>query len=56
MSVANSALMAYMDLGIIPEGAMDNDSFGTAPIGTGPYQVESYTLNSETVLKAYEDY
>lgn len=56
LSVANSALMAYMDLGIIPEGAMDNDSFGTAPIGTGPYQVESYTLNSETVLKAYEDY
>ena len=54
---ANSALMAYMDLGIIPEGAMDDAaSFGTAPVGTGPYAVDSYTLNSETVLKANEDY
>lgn len=57
LNMTNSALMAYMDLGIIPQGAMDNAvAFGTAPVGTGPYKVESYTLNSQTVLSANEDY
>lgn len=57
LGTANSAFIAYMELGIIPEGAMDDAAaFGTAPIGTGPYKVDSYTLNSETVLKANEEY
>lgn len=57
LNTANSALMAYMDLGIIPEGAMDDAAaFGTAPVGTGPYKVEGYTLNSETILKANAEY
>ncbi|MDO4312119.1 MAG: ABC transporter substrate-binding protein [Eubacteriales bacterium] len=57
LNTTNSSMLAYMYLGIIPEGAMDDAAaFGTAPIGTGPYKVESYTLNSETVLTANEDY
>ena len=57
LNITNTAFMAYMDLGIIPVGAMDDAAaFGTAPIGTGPYKAESYTLNSQTVLKANPDY
>ena len=52
----NPAMMAYMDLGILPEGAMDIEGFSSAPIGTGPYKVESYVLNNQTVLKANPDY
>ncbi len=56
LSVPNIPLMVYLDLPIIPEGAMDIAGFGTAPIGTGPYSVVSYELNSKTVLKANPDY
>lgn len=57
LNATNAALLAYMDLGIIPEGAMDDAAtFGTAPVGTGPYKVDSYTLNSVTVLTANKDY
>ncbi len=56
LTTPNVALMVYLDLPIIPEGAMDVAGFGTAPVGTGPYYVESYQLNNVTVLKANESY
>lgn len=56
LATPNAPMMVYMDLGIIPEGAMDVAGFGTAPVGTGPYTVASYELNSKTVLKANPDY
>ena len=56
LSSPNVALMVYLDLPILPEGAMDVSGFGTAPVGTGPYYVESYQLNNVTVLKANESY
>lgn len=56
LSDSNIPMMVYMDLPILPEGAMDIDGFGTAPVGTGPYSVASYELNSKTVLKANPDY
>lgn len=56
MAKPNSAMMVYCNLGIIPEGAMEDASFGTAPVGAGPYKVESYEMNNKSVLKAREDY
>ena len=56
LSDPNVPMMVYMDLPIIPEGAMDVAGFSTAPVGTGPYSVVSYELNSKTVLKANPDY
>lgn len=56
LATPNSALMVYCNLGIIPEGAMDIAGFDTAPIGAGPYKVESYEMNNKTVLKARDDY
>ncbi|MGI6090928.1 MAG: ABC transporter substrate-binding protein [Saccharofermentanales bacterium] len=56
LTTPNTALLAYLTMGIIPEGAMDVKGFDTAPVGTGPYTVENYTLNSLTVLKARDDY
>lgn len=56
LGTPNVALMVYLDLPIIPEGALDVEGFGAAPVGTGPYSVVSYELNSKTVLKANPDY
>ncbi len=52
----NAALMVNLNLPIIPEGAMEDESFGTAPVGTGPYYVANYQLNNVTELKRNENY
>ncbi|MEX2355712.1 MAG: ABC transporter substrate-binding protein [Thermaerobacterales bacterium] len=36
--------------------AMGNETFAESPIGTGPYQVESYLPRGEVIFKAFEDY
>ncbi len=32
------------------------EKFNTEPVGTGPFRMESWTLNSEVVLAAFDDY
>ncbi len=56
LSKPNAALLVYLDMGIIPEGAMDDPEFATHPIGTGPYKVAKYELNNVVTLEAYENY
>jgi peptide/nickel transport system substrate-binding protein len=51
-----AAILVYMDLGILPEGALDNPDFGFAPIGTGPYKLTEYVLNSVSRLEANPSY
>lgn len=56
LATPNVAMMAYLDLPIIPEGAVEDPNFATAPIGTGVYKVEKYELNNVTSLVANENY
>ena len=56
LSKPNAALLVYLDMGIIPEGALDDPDFATHPIGTGPYKVASYELNNVVKLEAYDGY
>ncbi len=51
-----AAILAYTDMGIMPEGALDIPDFSTAPIGTGPYVLEEYSLNTVTKLVANEQH
>lgn len=52
----NTALLVYLNMGILPEGALDIENFDSNPIGTGPYKVVSYEMNNVTALKARDDY
>ncbi len=44
------------DICIIDKETYNADDSGKNPIGTGPYTVQSYVVNSELVLKARDDY
>ncbi len=44
------------DICMIDKETYDPESSGKNPIGTGPYVVENYVVNSELVLKARDDY
>lgn len=44
------------DICMIDKETYDADASSTKPVGTGPYTVENYVVNSELVLKARDDY
>ncbi len=40
---------------VVPEGSADDDGLVTNPVGTGPYQIDSFT-ESKVLLSKFEDY
>ena len=49
--------LGYSAFAPLPESAFtDMDAFGQAPIGNGPYKLDSWTHNSEIVLSKNADY
>ena len=51
-----TAFPVLSDICIIDKETYDAEASGKNPVGTGPYTVESYVVNSELVLKARDDY
>ena len=49
----NSELLSYFTTGIIPDGYDDCES---APVGTGPFKFDSYTIGESVVLVKNENY
>ena len=49
----NSELLSYFTVGIIPDGYDDCDA---APVGTGPFKFDSYTIGENVVLVKNENY
>ncbi len=62
LSRSNSAFPAFLaraPLGMVFDPAAataDFDGYSTAPIGTGPFQIETRDLDNETTVVRYEDY
>ncbi|MFK8023661.1 MAG: ABC transporter substrate-binding protein [Ilumatobacter sp.] len=62
LSAANSAFPAYLErapLGMVFDPAAaeaDFDGYSTAPIGTGPFVIDSRDLDNETVMVRNENY
>ena len=50
---ANSEMLSYFTVGIIPDGYTDCE---TAPIGTGPFKFDSYTVGQSVVLSKNANY
>lgn len=50
--------MALVNMGIVCKRAVEElgDGFGAAPVGTGPYTLDSWNTGSSIVLKAFPDY
>ena len=51
--------LAFMGSFIVPKAYMEKvgvDAFREKPIGSGPYKLAEYQLNSRIVLEAFEDY
>jgi len=47
-------MLAYMDLGIVPKDA--GEEMASAPIGTGPYQMDNWSRNDSIQFSANNDY
>ena len=49
--------LSYMDLGIVPQAAQKSGTdFGTKPIGTGPFKVDSWTTGDTISLSAFDKF
>jgi len=49
----NTFFLSYLTIGVVPEGYTD---FENAPVGTGPFKIESYTPQQSLVLVKNPDY
>lgn len=50
-------LFSYLDLGIVPQKIVEASSeFGSKPVGSGPFKLESWERGSRIVLVANPDY
>ena len=56
LSADCTAFPVLSDICIIDKETYNPDESGKNPVGTGPYTVVSYVVNSELVLKARDDY
>lgn len=61
LNAPNAALMARLtDMGnaVVPQAAVESmgDSFNTAPIGSGPFQIEEFAQDDNVTLSKYKDY
>ncbi len=61
LSAPNVAFLEYMTMPILPEHLlkgenMQESSFFRAPVGTGPYKLESWDVGQSIVMEKNEDY
>jgi peptide/nickel transport system substrate-binding protein len=49
-------LLAYLNIGIVPEEAANKADFASNPIGTGPYKFVKWQKNNKIVFEANENY
>jgi peptide/nickel transport system substrate-binding protein len=48
--------LSYMDLGIVPQAAGTKSDFGTKPIGTGPFKVDTWNTGDSIDLSAFDGF
>jgi len=58
LSQPYAPLLSYLDMGIVPKAAAQaaGDSFGTKPIGTGPFKLVKWEKNNRIEFEAFPDY
>ena len=48
--------LSYMDLAIVPQAAAQKSDFGTKPIGTGPFKVDTWNTGDSITLSANDGF
>jgi peptide/nickel transport system substrate-binding protein len=48
--------LSYMDLAIVPQASGQKSDFGTKPIGTGPFKVDTWNTGDSIDLSAYDGF
>ena len=48
--------LSYMDLGIVPQASGAKPDFGTKPIGTGPFKVDTWNTGDSIDLSAFDGF
>src|SRR5262245_35970776 len=48
--------LSYMDLAIVPQAAGSKPDFGTKPIGSGPFKVDTWNTGDSIDLSAFEGF
>jgi peptide/nickel transport system substrate-binding protein len=48
--------LSYMDLGIVPQASGTKPDFGTKPVGTGPFKVDTWNTGDSIDLSAFDGF
>jgi peptide/nickel transport system substrate-binding protein len=48
--------LSYMDLAIVPQASGSKPDFGTRPIGTGPFKVDTWNTGDSIDLSAFDNF
>src|ERR1051326_3611745 len=48
--------LSYMDLAIVPQASGSKSDFGTKPIGTGPFKVDTWNTGDSIELSAFDGF
>ena len=48
--------LSYMDLGIVPQALATKSDFGTKPVGTGPFKVDTWNTGDSIDLSAFDGF
>lgn len=61
LSAPNAAFPDYMSVPILPKHLLEGkdlktDSYFRHPIGTGPYEIETWNAGEAIIMRAYDDY
>src|SRR5215471_302354 len=48
--------LSYMDLGIVPQALATKSDFGTKPVGTGPFNLDTWNTGDSIDLSAFEGF
>jgi peptide/nickel transport system substrate-binding protein len=48
--------LSYMDLAIVPQASASKSDFGTKPIGTGPFKVDTWNTGDSIDLSAFDGF
>jgi peptide/nickel transport system substrate-binding protein len=48
--------LSYMDLAIVPQASASKSDFGTKPVGTGPFKVDTWNTGDSIEFSAFDDF